>query len=217
MIKSKKLRQLRIKRRLKKAKKVEEQIKKDPYADIDAEFCGISKNHQLVQDFCRALKNKKAFGLFCIRYSIIDISPVEKRNALRDCSPISLKDITLYNMINNSDLLYNMINNSDLMKRLNILLRMIHLNNYDVRKWEKIYSISSYLKFYAEDYLAKKNFPIKHSLLYYQFLFGIGSTVVGLVLMFCLIYYVWGYSVLIAMLGLLLVYSVSATIGIYKK
>ena len=207
MIKSKKLRQLRIKRRLKKAKKVEEQIKKDPYADIDAEFCGISKNHQLVQDFCRALKNKKAFGLFCIRYSIIDISSVEKRNALRDYSPISLKDITLYNMINNSDL----------MKRLNILLRMIHLNNYDVRKWEKIYSISSYLKFYAEDYLAKKNFPIKHSLLYYQFLFGIGSTVVGLVLMFCLIYYVWGYSVLIAMLGLLLVYSVSATIGIYKK
>lgn len=207
MIKSKKLRQLRIKRKLKKAKKVEEQIKKDPYADIDSEFYGISKSHQLVQDFCRALKNKKAFGLFCIRYSIIDISPVEKRNALRDYSPISLKDITLYNMINNSDL----------MKRLNILLRMIHLNNYDVRKWEKIYSISSYLKFYAEDYLAKKNFPIKHSLLYYQFLFGIGSTVVGLVLMFCLIYYVWGYSVLIAMLGLLLVYSVSATIGIYKK
>ena len=78
-------------------------------------------------------------------------------------------------------------------------------------------SLSSYLRLYAEDYLSKKSYPIKHSLLYYQFLFGIGSAVVGLVLIFCLIYYMWGYSALIAMLGLLLVYCASVTIGIYKK
>ncbi len=203
--------QLKIRRKLKKAKKVEKQIKKDPYAEIDAEFCGIGKNHQLVQDFCRALKNKKVFGLFRIRYSIRDVSPIEKRNALRvEFSPtIPLNGITLYNMTNDSDLI----------KRLKVLLRMIELNNYDVRKWKKIdsNSLPSYLKFYAQDYLSKKSYPIKHSLLYYQFLFGIGSTVVGLVLMFCLIYYMWGYSALIAMLGLLLVYSASVTIGIYKK
>jgi hypothetical protein len=210
MRKSKKLRQLRIKRKLKKAKKVEEQIKKDPYADIDSEFCGISKNHQLVQDFCRALKNKKVFGLFRMRYSIKDVPPGQKRSALRDNSPIYLKGITLYNMRNDSDLI----------KRLKILCRMIYINNYDVKKWEKLNyrsSITNFLSFYAEDYLSKKSYPIKHSLLYYQFLFGIGSTVVGLVLMFCLIYYMWGCSVLITMLGLLLVYCAGVTIKIYKN
>lgn len=201
--------QLRIRRKLKKAKKVEKQIIKDPYAEIDAEFCGIGKNHQLVQDFCRALKNKKVFGLFRIRYSIRDVSPVEKRNALRAFVSIPLNGIILYDITNDSDLI----------KRLKVLVRMIELNNYDVRKWKKLNNttISNYLKFYAEDYLSKKSYPIKHSLLYYQFLFGIGSAVVGLVLMFCLIYYMWGYSALIAMLGLLLVYSASVTIGIYKK
>lgn len=204
--------QLRIKRKLKKARKVEEQIKKDPYADINAEFCGISKNHQLVRDFCRVLKDKKVFGLFRIRYSIRDISPLEKRDVLRAPGRICLNDIALY--------IYNDVtNDSDLIKRLKILLGMIRLNTYDVRKWEKLdnTSVARYLKFYAEDYLSKKSYPIKHSLLYYQFLFGIGSTVVGLILMFCLIYYMWGYSALIAMLGLLLVYCVGATIGIYKK
>jgi len=209
MVKSKKLRQLRIKRKLKKAKKVEEQIKKNPYADIDSEFCGISKNHQLVRDFCRALKNKKVFGLFRIRYSIKDVSPIEKRNALRVYSPIPLKDITLYEQLDKSDLI----------KRLRVLSKMFYLNHYDVNKWEKINntSISSYLKFYAEDYLSKKSYPIKHSLLYYQFLFGIGSAIVGLVLMFCLIYYMWGYSALMTMLGLLLVYSAIVTTEIYKR
>ena len=188
---------------------MEKQIIKDPYAEIDAEFCGIGKNHQLVQDFCRALKNKKVFGLFRIRYSIRDVSPVGKRNALRAFGPIPLNGITLYDSTNDSDLI----------KRLKVLIIMIELNNYDVRKWKKLNNttISSYLKFYAEDYLSKKSYPIKHSLLYYQFLFGIGSAVVGLVLMFCLIYYMWVYSALIAMLGLLLVYSASVTIGIYKK
>lgn len=209
MKKSKKLRQLRIKRKLKKEKNVEEQIKKDPYADIDAEFCGISEKHQLVRDFCRALKDKKVFGLFRIRYSITDVSPAEKRNALRDYHPIFLKDITLYNMRNHSDLI----------KRLKLLLRMIYLNNYNVRKWEKLdnTSVINFLEIYVKDYLSKKSYPIKHSLLYYQFLFGIGSTVVGLILMFCLIYYMWGCSALITMLGLLLVYSAIVTIGIYKN
>ena len=210
MKKNKKLRQLRKKRELEKAKKLEEeQIKKAQYASIDDKSCGISKNHQLVQDFCRVLKDKKVFGLFSIRYSITDFSPVEKRNAITDYHPISLKDITLYDMRNHSDLI----------KRLKILIRMINLNNYDVRKWEKLdnTSITSYLKLYAEDYLSKKSYPIKHSLLYYQFLFGIGSTVVGLILMFCLIYYIWGCSALITILGLLLVYCVIATIGIFEK
>lgn len=187
---------------------MEEQIKKGPYADIDNAFCGISKNHQLVRDFCRALKNKKVFGFFSIKYTIRDVSPVEKRNALRAYSPIPLKDITLYTL-----------DKSDLIKRLRVLSSMIYSNSYDVKKWEKLNNtrISSYLKFYAEYYLSKKSYPIKHSLLYYQFLFGIGSTVVGLVLTFCLIYYIWGYSVLITMLGLLLVYSAIVTIGIYKN
>ena len=98
---------------------MEEQIKKDPYAEIDAEFCGISKNHQLVQDFYRALKDKKVFGLFRIRYSIRDISPVEKRNALRAFGYVSFNGITLYNVTNDSDLI----------KRLKVLIIMIHLNN----------------------------------------------------------------------------------------
>lgn len=205
-------RQLRIRRKLKKAKKVEEQIKKAQYADIDDEFCGISKNHQLVRDFCRALKDKKVFGLFRIRYSIRDLSPAEKRSTLRAFGAIPLNGITLYNYNNATT-------DSDLIKRLRVLLRMIHLNNYDVRKWEKLdnTSVARYLKFYAEDYLSKKSYPIKHSLLYYQFLFGIGSTVVGLVLMFCLIYYMWGCYALIAILGLLLVYSAIVTTGIYKR
>jgi hypothetical protein len=209
MRKSKKLRQLRIKRKLKKAKKVEEQIKKDPYADIDAKFCGITKNHQLVRDFCRALKNKKVFGLFSIRYTIKDVPLGQKINALRGSSPIDLKGIILYNTSNDSDLI----------KRLKILSRMFYFSNYNVGKWEKIEntSISTYLRFYAEDYLSKKSYPIKHSLLYYQFLFGIGSTVVGLVLMFCLIYYMWGYPALMIMLSLLSVYCVGFTIEIYKK
>jgi len=211
MRKSKKLRQLRIKRKLKKAKKVEEQMKRAQYADIDDEFCGISKNHQLVRDFCRVLKDKKVFGLFRIRYSIRDISPAEKRSALRSFGAIPLNGITLYNYNNAT-------NHSDLIKRLKVLLRMTYLNNYDVRKWEKIDNASAtkFFKIYAKDYLSKKSYPIKHSLLYYQFLFGIGSTVVGLVLMFCLIYYMWGCYTLIAILGLLLVYSATVTTGIYK-
>ena len=212
MRKSKKLRQVRIKRKLKKAKKVEEQIKKDPYAEIDAEFCGISKNHQLVRDFCRALKDKKVFGLFRIRYLIRDISPSEKRYALKTCDIINLKDITLH---------YNGTSNkSDLLKRLQVLISMIKANNYNVNKWNNMDGrlvITKFLNLYVEDYLNKKSFPIKHSLLYYQFLFGIGSTVVGLILMFCFIYYMWGCSTLITMLGLLLVYCVGVTIEIYKK
>jgi hypothetical protein len=198
--------QLKIKRKL---KKVEKQITKDPYAEIDAEFCGISKNHQLVQDFYRALKDKKVFGLFRIRYSIRDVSPIEKRNALRAFGYVPFNGITLYNVTNDSDLI----------KRLKVLYSMIHLSNYDVRKWEKINHIGviNFLELYAKDYLSKKSYPIKHSVLYYQFLFGIGSAVVGLVLMFCLIYYMWGYLALITMLGLLLVYSASVTIGIYKN
>lgn len=205
MRKNKKLKQLRIKNRLKKA---EERIKKDQYVDIDNPFCGISKNHQLVRDFCRALKNKKVFGFFSIRYTIGDISPVEKRNALRAYFTIPLEDVTLYTL-----------DKSDLIKRLRVLSRMIYSNNYDVKKWKKLNntSVSSYLKFYAEYYLSKKSYPIKHSLLYYQFLFGIGSTVVGLVLTFCLIYYIWGHSVLITMLGLLLIYSAIVTTRIYKN
>ena len=208
MIKSKNLKQLRIRRRLKKVKKVEEHLKRDPYA----KFCGISKNRQLIQDFCKVLKNKKKFGLFCIRYLIRDISPLEKRNALKAYDIIQLKNITLY---------YNGTSNkSDLIERLQVLISMIKVNNYNVNKWNNMdgrLSLTKFLNLYVEDYLSKKSFPIKHSLLYYQFLFGIGSTVVGLILMSCFIYYMWGYSALMTMLGLLLVYCVGVTIEIYKN
>ena len=64
-----------------------------------------------------------------------------------------------------------------------------------------------------EEYFKDKKYPIKHSLLYYQFVFGTASVIIGLSMICGLIYYFWGGLVLGIFLIATFIYS---CIGIYK-
>lgn len=69
------------------------------------------------------------------------------------------------------------------------------------------------LGYYAKEYFKEKDYHIKHSLLYYQFVFGTASVIVGLLMILGLIYYFWGGLVLGIFLIATFIYS---CIGIYK-
>ena len=162
---------------------------------------GVKTNNPIVLDFYKALKNQKVFGSFCSLFKMHDLDVGEKISALRTHELSYVGDIAIRPF------------ESDFIKRVQIIRRMIHNNNYDHSKSVSIMTVPKALGYYAKEYFKDKEYPIKHSLLYYQFVFGTASVIIGLFIIFGLIYYFWGGLVLGNLLIATFIYS---CIGIYK-
>jgi len=162
---------------------------------------GVEANNPIVLDFYKALKNQKVFGSFCSLFKICGLNADEKKSALRTHELSYVGDIAIRPF------------ESDFMKRVQIIRRMIHDNNYNHSKSVSTMTVRKVLGYYAKEYFKDKEYPIKHSLLYYQFVFGTASVIIGLFMIFGLIYYFWGGLVLGILLIVIFFYS---CIGIYK-
>ena len=167
----------------------------------DCHDSGVETNNPIVLDFYKALKNQKVFGSFCSLFKIRGLNTEEKKSALRKHESFCVGDITIRPF------------ESDFIKRAQIIRRMIYKNNYDHSKSVSLMTVSKALGYYAKEYFKDKKYPIKHSLLYYQFVFGTASVIVGLFMIFGLIYYFWGGLVLGIILIATFIYS---CIGTYK-
>lgn len=162
---------------------------------------GVETNNPIVLDFYKALKNQKVFGSFCSLFKICGLNVDEKKSALRTHELSYVGDIAIRPF------------ESDFMKRVQIIRRMIDSNNYNHSKSVSTMTVRKAFGYYAKEYFKDKEYPIKHSLLYYQFLFGTASVIIGLFMIFGLIYYFWGGLVLGILLIATFIYS---CIGIYK-
>ena len=162
---------------------------------------GVETNNPIVLDFYKALKNQKVFGSFCSLFKICGLNADEKKSALRTHELSYVGDIAIRPF------------ESDFMKRVQIIRRMINSNNYNHSKSVSTMTVPKALGYYAKEYFKDKEYPIKHSLLYYQFVFGTASVIIGLFAIFGLIYYFWGGLVLGILLIATFIYS---CIGIYK-
>ena len=162
---------------------------------------GVETNNPIVLDFYKALKNQKVFGSFCSLFKMHDLDAGEKISALRTNDIVHVGDIVIRPF------------ESDFMKRVQIIRRMIRNNNYDHSKSVSTMTVRKALGYYAKEYFKNKKYSIKHSLLYYQFVFGTASVIVGLFMIFGLIYYFWGGLVLGILLIVTFIYS---CIGIYE-
>lgn len=162
---------------------------------------GVETNNPIVLDFYKALKNQKVFGSFCSLFKICGLNADEKKSALRTHELSYVGDIAIRPF------------ESDFMKRVQIMRRMIQNNNYNHSKSVSTMTVRKALGYYAKEYFKDKEYPIKHSLLYYQFVFGTASVIIGLFMIFGLIYYFWGGLVLGILLIATFIYS---CIGIYK-
>lgn len=162
---------------------------------------GVETNNPIVLDFYKALKNQKVFGSFCSLFKMCGLNADEKKSALRTHELSYVGDIAIRPF------------ESDFMKRVQIIRRMINSNNYNHSKSVSTMTVRKALGYYAKEYFKDKEYPIKHSLLYYQFVFGAASVIIGLFTIFGLIYYFWGGLVLGILLIATFIYS---CIGIYK-
>ena len=162
---------------------------------------GVETNNPIVLDFYKALKNQKVFGSFCSLFKICGLNADEKKSALRTHELSYVGDIAIRPF------------ESDFMKRVQIMRRMIQNNNYNHSKSVSTMTVRKALGYYAKEYFKDKEYPIKHSLLYYQFVFGTASVIIGLFMIFGVIYYFWGGLVLGILLIATFIYS---CIGIYK-
>ena len=162
---------------------------------------GVETNNPIVLDFYKALKNQKVFGSFCSLFKIRGLNTEEKKSALRTHELSYVGSVAIRPF------------ESDFIKRVQIIRRMIHNNNYDHSKSISVMTVPKALGYYAKEYFKDKEYPVKHSLLYYQFVFGTASVIVGLFMIFGLIYYFWGGLVLGILLIATFIYS---CIGIYK-
>ena len=162
---------------------------------------GVETNDPIVLDFYKALKNQKVFGSFCSLFKIRCLNAEEKKSALRTHELSYVGDIAIRPF------------DSDFIKRVQIIRRMIYSNNYDHSKSISVMTVPKALGYYAKEYFKEKDYHIKHSLLYYQFVFGTASVIVGLLMILGLIYYFWGGLVLGILLIATFIYS---CIGIHK-
>jgi hypothetical protein len=162
---------------------------------------GVETNNPIVLDFYKALKNQKVFGSFCSLFKMRGLNVDEKKSALRTNELSYVGGVAIRPF------------ESDFIKRVQIIRRMIHNNNYDHSKSISVMTMPKALGYYAKEYFKDKEYPIKHSLLYYQFVFGAASVIVGLFMIFGLIYYFWGGLALVLMLIAVFVYS---CVGIYE-
>lgn len=167
----------------------------------DCHDSGVETNNPIVLDFYKALKNQKVFGSFCSLFKMRGLDTVEKKSALRKHESCRVGDITIRPF------------ESDFIKRVQIIRRMIYKNNYDHSKSVSLMTVSKALGYYAKEYFKNEKHPIKHSLLYYQFVFGTASVIIGLSMICGLIYYFWGGLVLGIILIATFIYS---CIGTYK-
>lgn len=167
----------------------------------DCHDSGVETNNPIVLDFYKALKNQKVFGSFCSLFKMHGLDTVEKKSALRKHESFCVGDITIRPF------------ESDFIKRAQIIRRMIYKNNYDHSKSVSLMTVSKALGYYAKEYFKDEKYPIKHSLLYYQFVFGTASVIIGLSMICGLIYYFWGGLVLGIILIATFIYS---CIGTYK-
>ena len=161
----------------------------------------VETNNPIVLDFYKALKNQKVFGSFCSLFKMRGLNVEEKKSALRSHELFYVGDIFIRPF------------ESDFIKRAQIIRRMIRNNNYDHSKSVSTMTVTKALGYYAKEYFKDKEYPVKHSLLYYQFMCGTASVIVGLFMIFGLIYYFWGGLVLGILLIATFIYS---CIGIYK-
>lgn len=167
----------------------------------DSHDSGVETNNPIVLDFYKALKNQKVFGSFCSLFKMRGLDTVEKKSALRKHESCRVGDITIRPF------------ESDFIKRVQIIRKMIYKNNYDHSKSVSLMTVSKALGYYAKEYFKDEKYPIKHSLLYYQFVFGTASVIIGLSMICGLIYYFWGGLVLGIILIATFIYS---CIGTYK-
>ena len=167
----------------------------------DSHDSGVETNNPIVLDFYKALKNQKVFGSFCSLFMMHGLSTNEKKSALRTHELSYVGDIAIRPF------------ESDFIKRVQIIRRMIHINNYDHSKSVSLMTVSKALGYYAKEYFKDEKYPIKHSLLYYQFVFGTASVIIGLSMICGLIYYFWGGLVLGIILIATFIYS---CVGTYK-
>jgi hypothetical protein len=160
----------------------------------------VDINNPLVLEFYRYLKNQKVFGLFSKRYAFRKLTQREKSDALHSRDFIEIGNLTVTP------------DDSDFMKRIKVLRATIIPNVYDYGNWPNI-RIHQVLGAYAKEYFKTKGVCNDKSEFYYQFMFGITSMVIAMFLMFGIIYYFWGKSILAVILLLLFIYS---GFGIYK-
>lgn len=169
----------------------------EPNCNVDY----VDINNPLVLEFFRALKNQKVYGKFCKWHKIKTITQLERVEALRSKEFIDIGHLTV------------IPDGSDFIRRVKVLKRMIGYNNYNRDyKWHGI-TIPHALGAYAKEYFSTHNVAISHSPMYYQFIFGTASLVIGMLIIFAIIFYFWGKGILSVVLLLFLVYS---GIGIYK-
>ena len=167
----------------------------------DCHDSGVETNNPIVLDFYKALKNQKVFGSFCSLFKIRGLNTEEKKSALRTHKLSYVGSVAIRPF------------DSDFIKRAQIIRRMIYKNNYDHSKSVSLMTVSKALGYYAKEYFKDEKYPIKHSLLYYQFVFGTASVIIGLSMICGLIYYFWGGLVLGIILIATFIYS---CIGTYK-
>ena len=161
----------------------------------------VDIHNPLVLEFFRALKNQKVYGRFCKWYEIKTLLPFERVEALRSKGFVDIGDLSV------------IPDNSDFIKRVKVLNRMIDCNNYDRSyNWNGI-TVPRAFEAYAKEYFSSKGAVNSGSPLHYQFMFGTASLIIGMLIIFGIIYYFWGKTVLVAVLFLILVYS---GLGIYK-
>lgn len=160
----------------------------------------VSPNNPIILEFYRALKNKKVYGAFSNRYKIIPIDHIEKRRALNSGNRISIGNITI--RPNKNDI--------DFLKRARLITRMISASNYQTSYTNGLTTRKA-LGCYAEEYFKDKEYLVKHSLTYFQILFGIIYIIVGLSLMFGVIYYFWGGLSLLIIVMLILIFFLVAS------
>ena len=206
--KSKKKRAALKKVEAQKRKLEEERLKKIEESSPSVEDyltkpIGVPKTSPIVLEFYRALKNQKVFGSFCEAKSIKDLTREEKENALRSHELLEIGDVVV-----------RPYENSEFIKRIKILKRMVTWDGY--RRCNGGYKHISLVKafgYYAKEYFKNKALNVKHSVLYYQFVCGTITTIIGLIMIYGLIYYFWGGVVLGVISLITFVYYF---IGIYK-
>ena len=184
---------------------IEKTLNKDYWADV-------SLKNPLVLYFYKALKRQKVFGAFCAVFKMSRLLYLEKKNALK------VKSYTF--QIGNLDILeQTLFSNSGeptfgFLGKIGILNAMTQsIPSEQSKLIDSKMTRPKALWYYAKEYFKDKEYPIKHSLLYYQFVFGTASVIIGLFVIFGLIYYFWGGLVLGILLIATFIYS---CIGIYK-
>lgn len=163
-------------------------------------------NDNIIRNFLNALKRQKVFGAFCNKFNLKNsITYFEKYNALKYTNKCQVGNIILIN------------SHTEFVNSLILLILMIKENQYSNKNSLSKLTSRQALWYYAKDYFAQRKNKVKHSLLYYQFLCGTISVIIGLILIFGLIYYFWGGICLLIMVLLTSIYMLITKLFFSKK